>query len=178
MSSGAASTFAWLLNDAWDEFGDARVESMPFMKGGPWTVLSVVGSYLLLVKLIGPWYMRNREPFDLRPFILIYNALMVGFNGLGFLCGLWITSGIRKTWDCSPIDRSPTFINLLFIYFGWMYFASKFADLLDTAFFVLRKKNNQITLLHVFHHSVMPLIGKCSPFTFHPSPLFHHCKPC
>lgn len=154
-----SSTVEWLLNDAWDQFGDPRVDAMPLMKGGPWTVLGLVGLYLLFVKWAGPRWMRDREPFDLRPAILIYNALMVGFNGLGFLLGLWITNGIRRTWDCSPMDPEPTFINLLFINFGWLYFASKFADFLDTVFFVLRKKQGQITPLHVFHHAVMPLIG-------------------
>ncbi|CAG2064399.1 unnamed protein product [Timema podura] len=31
----------------------------------------------------------------------------------------------------------------------------KVLDLLDTVFFVLRKKNNQITFLHVYHHAAM-----------------------
>lgn len=35
---------------------------------------------------------------------------------------------------------------------------SKYTEFLDTIFFVLRKKNNQITVLHVVHHGAMPLI--------------------
>ncbi|CAH2211283.1 jg22458, partial [Pararge aegeria aegeria] len=31
----------------------------------------------------------------------------------------------------------------------------KHIDLLDTVFFVLRKKENQVTFLHVFHHTLM-----------------------
>ncbi len=34
----------------------------------------------------------------------------------------------------------------------WVFYFSKFIELLDTVFFVLRKKNNQITFLHLFHH--------------------------
>jgi elongation of very long chain fatty acids protein 4 len=37
----------------------------------------------------------------------------------------------------------------------WWYFFSKSIELLDTVWMVLRKKNNQITFLHVFHHSSM-----------------------
>ncbi|KRT79815.1 hypothetical protein AMK59_8257, partial [Oryctes borbonicus] len=36
---------------------------------------------------------------------------------------------------------------------------AKISELLDTVFFILRKKNNQVTLLHVYHHSIMPLIS-------------------
>ncbi|RVE47297.1 hypothetical protein evm_008034 [Chilo suppressalis] len=40
---------------------------------------------------------------------------------------------------------------------GWWYFFAKFTELLDTVFFVLRKKNNQVTFLHVYHHVIMAL---------------------
>jgi hypothetical protein len=37
----------------------------------------------------------------------------------------------------------------------WWYFISKAFELMDTFWMVIRKKNNQITFLHVFHHSSM-----------------------
>ena len=37
----------------------------------------------------------------------------------------------------------------------WWYYFSKIIELLDTVFFILRKKNNQISFLHVYHHSTM-----------------------
>lgn len=37
----------------------------------------------------------------------------------------------------------------------WWYFFSKLVEFLDTVFMVLRKKNDQITFLHVFHHVSM-----------------------
>ncbi|PRD25754.1 UNVERIFIED_CONTAM: Elovl4 [Trichonephila clavipes] len=40
----------------------------------------------------------------------------------------------------------------------WHYYLLKYLDLLDTVFFVLRKKYNQITLLHVVHHAGFCLI--------------------
>ncbi|XP_026006797.1 elongation of very long chain fatty acids protein 4-like [Astatotilapia calliptera] len=39
----------------------------------------------------------------------------------------------------------------------WWYFISKGIEYLDTVFFILRKKFNQVTFLHVYHH--------CSMFT-------------
>ncbi|GJQ75481.1 hypothetical protein Trydic_g17568 [Trypoxylus dichotomus] len=41
----------------------------------------------------------------------------------------------------------------------WWYYIAKLTELLDTVFFVLRKKNNQITFLHVYHHFMMPICG-------------------
>ena len=37
----------------------------------------------------------------------------------------------------------------------WWYFFSKAIELMDTVLMVARKKNNQITFLHVFHHATM-----------------------
>lgn len=36
--------------------------------------------------------------------------------------------------------------------FTLYYFINKLSDLIETIFFVLRKKNNQISFLHVYHH--------------------------
>lgn len=39
----------------------------------------------------------------------------------------------------------------------YLYYISKFTELADTTFFILRKKQSQVTFLHVYHHSVTPL---------------------
>lgn len=41
----------------------------------------------------------------------------------------------------------------------YIYFLAKISELLDTVFFVLRKKDRQISFLHMYHHTVMPMIS-------------------
>lgn len=41
----------------------------------------------------------------------------------------------------------------------YIYFLAKISELLDTVFFVLRKKERQISFLHMYHHTVMPMIS-------------------
>lgn len=41
----------------------------------------------------------------------------------------------------------------------YIYFLAKISELLDTIFFVIRKKDRQITFLHLYHHTVMPMIS-------------------
>lgn len=43
------------------------------------------------------------------------------------------------------------------VFFCHLYFLSKFTEFFDTIFFVLRKKNKNVSILHVVHHSTMPL---------------------
>ncbi|XP_059146320.1 elongation of very long chain fatty acids protein 7-like, partial [Physella acuta] len=40
----------------------------------------------------------------------------------------------------------------------WLFCISKYIEFLDTVFFILRKKHNQVTFLHVYHHTSMALI--------------------
>lgn len=39
----------------------------------------------------------------------------------------------------------------------WWYFFSKFTEFFDTFFFVLRKRYDQVSTLHVIHHGIMPV---------------------
>lgn len=40
---------------------------------------------------------------------------------------------------------------------AYWYYITKFVEFADTIFFVLRKKDDHITNLHVIHHGVMPM---------------------
>lgn len=53
------------------------------------------------------------------------------------------------------MDYEVTEPKMKLVYITYMYFLLKIIDLLDTVFFVLRKKNNQITFLHIYHHAGM-----------------------
>ena len=37
--------FRYVYFDFWEQNGDSRVSEFPFMKGGPWTMISVVVAY-------------------------------------------------------------------------------------------------------------------------------------
>lgn len=68
----------------------------------------------------------------------------------------------RSDWSfwCQPYmppDEPQSYMNRLYGRVAYAYFLLKVADLLDTVFFVLRKKTNQISFLHIYHHSIMVL---------------------
>lgn len=57
---------------------DKRVEKWPLMDN-PLPTLAISTSYLLFLWL-GPKYMKNREPFQLRKTLVVYNFSMVFLN--------------------------------------------------------------------------------------------------
>lgn len=126
-----------------------------------WKIASVLITYWLLVKLILPAYMRDRKPYSLKIPIRIFNALMVMVNLAAFIQLFYHIDYGRRFLDFSYPDRSdnrPETLNEL--YLAWIGYMSRYLDMFDTIFFCLRKKHNQITFLHVYHHMVVPFLGK------------------
>lgn len=134
---------------------DVRVIDYPLMQT-PVTMTSILLAYVLFAVSVGPRLMANRKPFHLNSAMMVYNFCMVLLNAFivyEFMMSGWATT---FTWRCDLIDLSKKPETLRMIRTGWLFYFSKFIELLDTVFFVLRKKQSQITFLHVFHHSFMP----------------------
>lgn len=45
--------------------------------GSPFPVLIILVSYLLIVLLLGPKFMKNRQPYDLKTVIFYYNIFQI-----------------------------------------------------------------------------------------------------
>lgn len=145
------------------DFWKARnqiVDNLPLMSGGPWPVLFITSAYIWFSTVSGPNWMKNRQAFDLRPLLLVYNLMMVLINGFIFYKATIFTNFGIYPWTCSywgdnaQADEA-TVKEMLEL--SWLFFFSKFLDFLDTVFFVLRKKDQQLSRLHLIHHSLMPI---------------------
>lgn len=153
--------FAGLRNitKAYQDFlasGDPRVATWPMMES-PIPGLTLVVLYLGFVKIIGPSWMRDQKPFDLRHIMVAYNFGLVAvsawmFYNFGMLG--WFTT---YSWRCEPVDYSNNIEAVKMAEIGWYFYITKFIEFADTIFFILRKKESQISALHVFHHSLVPL---------------------
>ncbi|KAH8337135.1 hypothetical protein KR059_000953 [Drosophila kikkawai] len=126
----------------------------------PRPVLGILATYLLFVKVLGPWLMANRKPFDLRGLIRVYNVIQILFNIVMFILATHFMLGPGNfNFRCItnlPLDHEYKTLERWITY---AYFANKLIDLIETIFFVLRKKDSQISFLHVFHHVYMLYIS-------------------
>lgn len=129
------------------------------LMSSPLPLLTLVGAYLTFVLKIGPAFMANRKPFNLQKLMVAYNAFQVIFSTWLCYTSLQESSIVSHLMEkkCEVHrDRKQA----LLLYSGaWFYFFSKIIDFLDTIFFVLRKKQNQVTFLHVYHHTVTALFS-------------------
>lgn len=121
------------------------------------TVVMILASYLLFVQRIGPQFMSNRKPYQLRSILICYNLLQVFFNFYtavyGFYYSYW-----QPDFDYAGYNHyneTTTIAKHILANICYFYFWTKIFDLFDTVFFVLRKKSNQISFLHLYHHCTM-----------------------
>ncbi|XP_046390288.1 elongation of very long chain fatty acids protein AAEL008004-like isoform X2 [Ischnura elegans] len=143
-------------NDIWEKNGDPRVRDW-FLMSSPLPTLIICFTYVYLVKVLGPRIMGNRKPLELRRVLIGYNFFQVVFSTWLFyecLMGGWLH---HYSFRCQPVDYSDNPVANRMVHACWWYYFSKFTEFMDTIFFVLRKKNQHVSTLHVIHHGCMPM---------------------
>ncbi|KAJ8888243.1 hypothetical protein PR048_007730 [Dryococelus australis] len=164
-------------------FPDPRTNDW-FMIKSPLPGLAIIASYLYFALSFGPKLMKDRKPYEITKILIAYNFMQVmvsiyvfcealashhgdsglipggftpGFSHVGIgLDGAWLT---KYSWKCEPVDFSTSPEAMRVAQGVYVYFIAKLSELLDTVFFVLRKRDRQITFLHLYHHTVMPMIS-------------------
>uniref|UniRef100_A0A8D0HUA3 Elongation of very long chain fatty acids protein n=1 Tax=Sphenodon punctatus TaxID=8508 RepID=A0A8D0HUA3_SPHPU len=128
--------YTWAL-----ENGDPRTDPW-LLVYSPVPVTLLFALYLLIVAL-GPHVMQKREPWRLSGLLFVYNLSLVALSVFMFyeVRGMKICLGNRVGREMARVC--------------WWFFFSKVIELLDTVFFILRKKPEQVTFLHVYHHATM-----------------------
>ncbi|XP_033360024.1 elongation of very long chain fatty acids protein AAEL008004-like [Bombus vosnesenskii] len=142
---------------------EIMVDSWPMMSS-PGPMLCIVGTYLAFVLKVGPKMMEKRPAFQLKNVLILYNAIQVLFS-------IWLThkafepgvASLMLSPKCNNANRPPTDLEIqtTVTKAAWWYFIAKIVELLDTVFFVLRKKQNQVTFLHVYHHTLTAIFSWC-----------------
>ncbi|XP_012288517.1 elongation of very long chain fatty acids protein 7 [Orussus abietinus] len=139
---------------------DPKVDTWLLM-GSPGPVFCILAMYLAFVIKIGPKLMEKRPPFELKTVMIVYNAIQVVFS-------IWLSSLVFRHDLKQLLNSNCANPNVLtqsayteLYSAAWWYFFAKIVELMDTVIFVLRKKNNQVTFLHVYHHTVTALFSWC-----------------
>lgn len=140
-----------------EEQSDPRVADW-FLIPSPFPTFLTAFAYIIFSWKLGPYLMKDKEPFQLKYPLIIYNMLMMYLNFHIFkelLIGM-VEAGY--SFPCQDFPTSNTPADMRIAAAIWWYFFSKLLEFLDTVFFVLRKKNSHISFLHVYHHSTMPML--------------------
>ncbi|KAL3210563.1 hypothetical protein MRX96_037035 [Rhipicephalus microplus] len=140
---------------------DPRTEGWALV-GNKEFIIGLICAYVYVVKVAGPRFMQGRKPYEnLKPVIVLYNGAMVVLSlyfTVAFLSKTYLGGGYSLL--CQGIDfeaRDEKTTSMLS--HVWWFVVLRIADFLDTVFFVLRKKDSHISVLHVVHHALVVLNG-------------------
>ncbi|KAI5695810.1 hypothetical protein M8J75_003962 [Diaphorina citri] len=127
---------------------DEEVDSRFFMSS--WVPVTVtLVAYLVFVLYIGPKWMATRKPFQINRILMVYNLGQT-------LASLYVVSSAMRPQiltylfyiSCMAHNKTHHPLWPTFMYNAYIYVLIKTVDLLDTVFFVLKKKQSHITFLH------------------------------
>ncbi|NXS11882.1 ELOV5 protein, partial [Neodrepanis coruscans] len=138
--------------DVWLGPRDPRVKGWLLLEN--YTPTFIFSALYLLIVWLGPKYMRNKQPFSCRGILVVYN---LGLTLLSLYMFYELLTGVLEggyNFFCQD-THSGGEADMKIIRVLWWYYFSKLIEFMDTFFFILRKNNHQITVLHVYHHATM-----------------------
>lgn len=115
--------------------------------------VSATIGYLAMCAL-APRVMATREAFEPKSAMTAYNAYQTAFN----VVVLWMFIdevrglGLRVWGERMPWSDKRSVRIMLGI---WLHYNNKYLELLDTVFMIARKKTQQLSFLHVYHHALL-----------------------
>ncbi|XP_076643515.1 very long chain fatty acid elongase 1 isoform X2 [Halictus rubicundus] len=147
-----------LYNRNWNEGFDQRTKDLPFVTSN-YIFPSILIVYLYIVLKWLPDFMKNKQPYNLKSFIRCYNIFQIVLNTYIIVRFVSLGALNNPTRLCIPPDYSfhPVAVQIAHtVWFSWM---SSVIDLIETVVFLLRKKNEQVSFLHLYHHVTVLLLG-------------------
>ncbi|XP_069671883.1 very long chain fatty acid elongase 7-like [Periplaneta americana] len=129
---------------------DPRVEKWVLMK--PYPLFAIVSVYLYVVLVAGPRYMKGKTPYNINRIIQLYNiGQIISCIYLAYLItNSFLFDSIKIGCDGFGVSYDPQQMKIVSIM--WWTLLLKLAELVETVFFILRKKYSQVTFLHLYHH--------------------------
>ena len=92
-------------NQLWN-IRDRRVDDW-FMMSSIWPTVTLCVFYLYFSIALGPWLMKNREPFQIKTLIQLYNVFVTLLSAYMFyeICmSGWFT---HYNWVCQEVETDP-----------------------------------------------------------------------
>jgi elongation of very long chain fatty acids protein 1 len=125
------------------------IDSLPLM-ASPLPLTAIIIAYMWFVLKAGPDLMKSRKAYDLTQIIRVYNIFQVVICAWFVYKVHQLNFSFNMTWRCIDTLKPGTELKVYIIM--WRFILLRGFEFIETIFFVLRKKQNQVSTLHVYHH--------------------------
>jgi len=115
-------------------------------------------SYLISLYVLQN-YMKEKKPYVLKYPTFIHNVILTLLSlsmFLGTTYGAFLKNNAQGFWAGLVCSQDPEPIRGPLFYWSYIFYLSKFYELIDTYLLVLKKK--PLIFLHVFHHFIMTFV--------------------
>jgi hypothetical protein len=106
--------------------------------------------YLALVFILRAYMSTQNTPYSLKGAMMVYNIVQVGLSSL-------MVVGLAPFLQFNFFNIEGQFCKRI-EFWVMVHYLTKYLDMFDSYFMVLRKKNDQLSFLHVYHHMTIGLI--------------------
>lgn len=115
-------------------------------------LMFIFGGYLWIVLVIGPAWMKNRGPYNVIDLIRLYNVFQVIACTFCVVRAHQLGFTLYYVWKCEKFENISDLVKLEVKIGYFLFLVLRIVEFVETFFFVLRKKQNQASFLHIFHH--------------------------
>lgn len=132
-----------------------KISALKWIDGLSFEAPLIASLLYLTMVFVGPKIMRKRaEPFNPKALMLVYNVYQTLFNV--YVCYLFVseikTNNFKVWGETCRWNDTRAFGVALGV---WLHYNNKYLELLDTVWMILRKKEKQVSFLHVYHHVLL-----------------------
>lgn len=148
------AAYLFLLRIMGESLRSEAAESDPFQKVW-WSGPIFFTFFYLFMVFAGKKFMENRKEFQIKPYIFTYNLYQCILNlwcMVAMIYEVCQNPWFKQWWAVAP---QPGMAGFKISFLVWIHYNNKYVELLDTLFMILRKKNNQISFLHCYHHILL-----------------------
>jgi len=130
-------------------FPDSRTKNWPLMDSN--VAICIALAYVLIV-LIAPYIVKQLPKLELKLIRVLHNFILTVLN-LYLVVEMINQASSTKWYSMVPGEQGIGMAKVL-----WIYYFSKIIEFIDTFIMIFRHSWDQITFLHVYHHSSVFLI--------------------
>jgi len=115
-------------------------------------------SYLISLYVL-QGYMKEKKPYVLKYPTFVHNVILTLLSltmFLGSSYGAYLKYNAQGFWAGLVCEQESEPMHGPLFYWSYIFYLSKFYELIDTYLLVLKKK--PLIFLHVFHHFIMPFV--------------------
>lgn len=150
-------TIAYLYRDFWNESSDSRINFMPFMNGGPWSMILVVFVLFMLSLKLSQWVKENKLQDKAKPLLLIYHAMFSGPYTVALIIAP-IIKVHELCFNCDYVDLTDTSNWIMMrLYLVYICFAMSIAEILCVTYPLIFNVDSRSSLAQIFYNVFAPI---------------------